>query len=246
MIETSHAIALLRVTGLARNLKPNELAAVADAAQLREVDTGAFFFEQGSAADEVFVLNRGRLKLSETTPQRHRVLLQFVGPGELFGATPFAEDQVHPVSAQTVRWCQAFVWSGKTMHELMISFPQIPINLLYAQSRRMRELQHCYRELATEPVGRRVAHALMRLATEAGWKTEAGLLIDMPLSHQDLAEMTGTTLYTVCRVLRAWKRHGLVDIGRQRVTILHAQGLSAIADDPGSRTEWPVCDAARN
>ena len=131
------------------------------------------------------------------------------------------------------------------MSELMITFPQIPINVLYAQSMRVRELQHCYRELATEPVERRVAHALMRLATAAGWKTEEGLLIDMPLSHQDLAERTGTTLYTVCRILRAWKRSGLVDIGRQRVTILQPQRLSAIADDLGSQTERPICGSAR-
>ena len=126
------------------------------------------------------------------------------------------------------------------MSELMITFPQIPINVLYAQSMRVRELQHCYRELATEPVERRVAHALMRLATAAGWKTEEGLLIDMPLSHQDLAEMTGTTLFTVSRTLKQWEDQGLVISGRERVIIRYPHGLVSIAEDLPPRSSDPA------
>src|SRR6185369_7763174 len=116
--------------------------------------------------------------------------------------------------------------------QLMTSIPQIAVNILSEQAVRMRELQNCYRELATERVERRVAHALGRLASQAGWKTEYGILIDMPLSHQDLAEMSGTTLYTVSRILCGWKRGGLVDIGRQRVMVLQPRTLLDIADTP--------------
>jgi CRP-like cAMP-binding protein len=87
------------------------------------------------------------------------------------------------------------------------------------------------REMATERVERRVARALLRLAREAGKRTEAGIEIAMPLSRQDVAEMTGTTLYTVSRLLSAWEQDGLVETGRQRVVIKQAHALVKIAED---------------
>ncbi len=117
------------------------------------------------------------------------------------------------------------------MAALMENCPRLALNALSDVTGRLRDLRERYRELATERVERRVAHALTRLADRAGWKTEDGILIDMPLSRQDLAEMAGTTLYTVSRMLSGWQRDGLLDIGRQRVTILDPQGLIAIATD---------------
>ena len=214
-----------------RELEANDLQAVGRAAQQREVDAGRFFFRQGSTADVVYILHLGRVKLTQSTPEGHQVVLRFIGPGEMFGPMAIFEGQPYPVSAQAVRWCQALAWNGKTMAALMENYPRLALNALNDLAERLRILQERYRELATERVERRVAHALLRLAGRAGWKTEDGVLIDMPLSRQDLAEMTGTTLYTVSRMLSGWQRAGLLDIGRQRVTILDSQGLIAIAAD---------------
>ena len=133
------------------------------------------------------------------------MVLRFIGPGELFGPTATFEGQVYPVSAQAVRWCRALCWKGRALAELMETYPRVALNALRELTARLQDLRERYRELATERVGRRVAHALMRLARQAGWQTDEGLLIDMPLSRQDLAQMTGTTLYTVSRVLSGWE-----------------------------------------
>ncbi len=229
--ELFEVVRRLQQVRLFRELGPGELQAVGRAAQQREVDAGRLFFRQGAMADVVYVLHLGRVKLTQSTPEGHQVVQRFIGPGEMFGPMALFEDQPYPASAQAVRWCQALVWSGKTMAGLMENCPRLALNALGDLTARLRDLQERYRELATERVERRVAHALIRLADRAGWKTEDGVLIDMPLSRQDLAEMTGTTLYTVSRMLSGWQRNGLLDIGRQRVTILDSQGLIAIAAD---------------
>ncbi len=105
------------------------------------------------------------------------------------------------------------------------------VNALRFLAGRLHELQDRYRELATERVERRVARAVLRLARQAGRKTDAGILIDLPLSRQDLAEMTGTTLYTVSRILSSWESAGLVEVGRERVVIKRGHGLVSIAED---------------
>jgi CRP-like cAMP-binding protein len=72
---------------------------------------------------------------------------------------------------------------------------------------------------------------VLRLARQSGRKIEAGVLIDLPLTRQDLAEMTGTTLYTVSRVLTEWEDRGLVQSKRQRVVIRSPHGLVKIGED---------------
>jgi CRP-like cAMP-binding protein len=84
--------------------------------------------------------------------------------------------------------------------------------------------------MSTEQVERRVAHALLRLAKQGGRKVATGVQIDFPISRQDVAEMTGTTLHTVSRVLSAWEDRGLVEGGRQRITIRDPHKLFVLAE----------------
>ena len=85
-------------------------------------------------------------------------------------------------------------------------------------------------ELSNEQVEQRVAHALLRLAKQDGRKVDAGVEIDFPISRQDVAEMTGTTLHTVSRILSAWEQQGLVEGGRQRIVLRDANRLHVLAE----------------
>ena len=98
-------------------------------------------------------------------------------------------------------------------------------------SERIQELQERLHEFATERVERRIASALLRLAQQSGQKTPDGVLITLSLSRQDLAEMTGTTLYTVSRTLSRWEQLGIVDAWAQRVLVRSPHGLVTIAED---------------
>jgi CRP-like cAMP-binding protein len=91
-------------------------------------------------------------------------------------------------------------------------------------------------EMSTQQVERRVAHALLRLARQAGRKVEQGVEIDFPISRQDIAEMTGTTLHTVSRTLSAWESQGLIESGRQRVVLRDPHRLFTLAEQDNSET----------
>jgi CRP-like cAMP-binding protein len=84
--------------------------------------------------------------------------------------------------------------------------------------------------MSTQQVEQRVAHALLRLAKQTGKKSDEGILIDFPISRQDIAEMTGTTLHTVSRLLSTWETRGLVRSGRQKVTIVEPHRLFMLAE----------------
>ena len=115
------------------------------------------------------------------------------------------------------------------MRELLLWYALI-LNA-FTSIRRFHELQDRYRELATERVERRVARALLRLARQTGTRTQEGVLLDLPLSRQDLGQMTGTTQYTASRILSGWEHKGLIVTGRERVVIRDPHGLVIIAED---------------
>jgi CRP-like cAMP-binding protein len=121
------------------------------------------------------------------------------------------------------------------MRRLLETEPAMALNALHFVAKRLHDLQRRYRQLMTERVERRVARTLLRLVHEAGRRVESGIEISFPVSRQDIAEMTGTTLYTVSRLLSAWEAQGIVRSGRQHIVLTRPQALVTIADDLPSR-----------
>ena len=98
---------------------------------------------------------------------------------------------------------------------------------------RLASYQRRYQELLTTRVEQRLAQALVRLAEQIGRPQAGGILIDIPLTRADLAEYTGTTLFSVSRILRTWETQGLVESGRERVVVRDTAALADISDLDG-------------
>jgi CRP/FNR family transcriptional regulator, nitrogen oxide reductase regulator len=243
MIEDTsvQTLQLLERSRLLQGLSPADLSAVARSARSRAVERGGFFFQQGEAAQALYVLTLGQVRVAQTTPEGHQTLLRFLGPAEMLGAIAVLGQDVYPATAEAVVDCRALAWDAETMTRLMERFPHLALNALYLLATQIRELQERYQALTSERVERRVARALVRLADHAGQKVEGGVLINLPLSRQDLAEMTGTTLFTVSRILSRWEHAGLVESGRERILVRRPHGLVAIAEDlaPSGKPEGP-------
>ena len=238
-------IRLLRLVPLFQGLGPSELVAVAQAAENHEVQRERYFFEDGGHGDTVYLLRHGCAKITQAGPRGTEVLLRVVGPGELFGAMGDLGDQLRPVSTQALCWCQALSWNRTVIGRLMRTYPVIALNALSELEDQLFELQSRYQELATERVEQRLARTLIRLVQKAGRKIQGGLLIDLPLSRQDLAAMAGTTLWTVSRVLSAWERNGVIAFGRQKLAILQLGGLLAMAREPTGHLKVSVVSSVR-
>jgi CRP-like cAMP-binding protein len=108
--------------------------------------------------------------------------------------------------------------------------PALASNTLQTIGSRLQDAHTRVMEMSTEQVERRIAHALLRLVQQAGRKVEQGIEIDFPISRQDLAEMTGTTLHTVSRTLSGWESQGLVEGGRQRIVVRDPHRLFTLAE----------------
>ena len=118
--------------------------------------------------------------------------------------------------------------------------PKLAANTLQTVGSRLQETHTRVIEMSTQQVEQRIAHALLRLAKQSGRKVEQGVEIDFPISRQDIAQMTGTTLHTVSRVLSGWEQRGLIESGRQRIVLRDAHKLFVLAQGAPDRDLPPL------
>ena len=170
-------------------------------------------FDQDAEAHSFFVLLDGHIRVVRTTPDGHQVIVRYISKGEVFGVAAALGRTTYPASAIAA-----------------VEFPVFGANTYKTVGSRLQETQTRVVEMSTEQVEQRVARALLRLVNQTGRKTASGIEIDFPISRQDIAEMTGTTLHTVSRLLSAWEEKGIVTSGRQRVTIVDAHRLMVLSE----------------
>jgi CRP-like cAMP-binding protein len=230
-MENEQYIPYLKQSILFQGMSDASLLEVVRAGRLRRVRDGEYFFHEGDPARILYVLVEGRVKFTQVTAEGEQVIVRMSGPGEMFGAVAALGDAVHPASGEATGDCAALGWRSDVISGLLEQFPRLAINVVRFLAGRVKEFQDRYRELATERVERRVAHGLLRLSAQIGKQVEGGILIDLTLSRQDIAEMTGTTIFTVSRTLSKWEAQGIIESGRERVLVRKPDELRAIADE---------------
>lgn len=198
----------------------------------RSIEEGSFFFMQGDEANYLYILISGQIKLMQSNPNGQQVNLRTIYPWQMFGALGAvrSDGAAYPASAQTLEDCTALAIPSLFLRSMLETRPYLSFDLMTLMTSYIQEMQARYRELATERVEQRVANALVRLAGQSGIRSDKEAGIELSFSRQDVAEMTGTTLYTVSRLLSDWERKGIIKTGREKIMVLNPHELVRIAD----------------
>lgn len=227
---------LIRKSSLFANVDEAVFGQVLESGVLRSVEEDGFFFMQGDPATHAYVLVQGRVKMIQITPSGQQITMRIMTPGQTYGGIAMLNPRAgYPATAQAVENSAAVAWDTAHLRDLAGKDPSISLNIMQLMHGYISELQERQQALVTQRVEQRVARILLKLATQSGKQTGEGVLIDIPLTRQDIAEMSGTTLFTVSRTLNEWERSGLFKIGRERVVICSLHGLVSIADDLAER-----------
>lgn len=214
-----------------KNATDDDLHLILSNSVERSVEDGSFFFMQGDEAAYLYVLLSGQIKLLQSNPNGQQVNLRTIYPFQMFGALGIVRSQaVYPASAQALEDSSALAIKSELLHEMIKTRPYLSFDLMNLMTSYIQEMQERYRELATERVEQRVANALIRLVGQSGFRAENDSGIDLSFSRQDVAEMTGTTLYTVSRLFSEWERQGILKTGREKIRIMKPHDLVRLAD----------------
>jgi len=194
------------------------------------IKSGETLFHEGDHADRCYLVLKGRLKLSKLHEQGKEVIIRYIEPGSITAAIAVFKGKKFPVTAKAMGVAEVIGWDRDVIIELISEYGQLAVNLLRFAIDRIEELQNRYLELAAEQVERRIVRALLRIMRQSGRKTNEGIEIEFKLSRQDLADYTGTTLYTVSRTLSNWAKKGWVKSGRQRIVIVNPHALVSFSE----------------
>ena len=225
MLEKKKLIEIVGSSALLKGVSPDESRKFIERGRERRVQRGALLFHQGEPAEAFFILIEGRLRLTQITPNGDQVILNHFGPGDGVGIIAVLSEIDYPAYGEVIKDCVVLCWDRATARQLMLQFPLLALNGMEMMAGRFARLQKRYQEMATQRVEQRVAITLLRLVRQFGKRIDDGVLVDMPLSRQDLAEMTGTNLFNVSRILSKWEQDGVVRCGRKKVVLLKAHEL---------------------
>ncbi len=220
---------LIRSIPLFDRMPDEELDRLLQHASSRRVPQGETVFEQGGTASSFYLLLHGRLKVTQVTEDGQQIIVRVVHPGDLFGFAKALQRTDYPGTAIAVAESLTLSWPTELWPNFVEHNPRLAVTAMQTIGQRLEEAHVRIREMSTEEVERRVAHTVLRLAKKAGRQEAGGIRIDFLISRQDIAEMTGTTLHTVSRILSAWEKLGFVEGGRQKLLVKDQNGLETIA-----------------
>jgi CRP-like cAMP-binding protein len=222
----------LRRVAVFKEATDNDLQLIVGEGVLRGIEDGEFFFFQGDPAAYFYILTSGHVKLLQSNPAGQQVNLRTINEWHLFGAIGAVRaGATYPVSAQAIKPSSALAIASNVLHEMIQTRPYLNFGLMQLMTGYIQEMQERYRELATERVECRIALTVLRLASQIGIRSaDEETMIELPLSRQDVAEASGTTVFTVSRMLADWERRGLIEAGRERVLIKNPHGLVQISE----------------
>jgi CRP-like cAMP-binding protein len=220
---------LLRTTPVFRRLGPEDRQRLAQVARVHAYARGDSIFEEGAPSDFFFTVATGRVKIFKMTPAGKDVILEVFGAGDPLGAVAVYDGRPFPASAVALDDTVCLAVPRREFFSLLEQHPSLVRGLLLGLTQRLIELTNRVAELTGGRVEPRFARLFLKLADESGRKERGGVFIPMPLSRQELADMTGTTIETCIRIMSRWGKQDVVRTEKDGFVVVDRKALEILA-----------------
>jgi CRP-like cAMP-binding protein len=184
-------------------------------------------FSDGEPIRHVMVLLSGCVKVIQIGLSGNEVILRLNGVGEIVGAFHWCAHCHHSSTVITVQPCVGLIWDAADFERLLGQFPTFRRNTVHALEQRLQEMEQRFREVSTERVQARLSSELLRLSNRMGRPSQGDF--EIALSRAELAQLTGTTLFTVSRLLCQWQSLGIVKNHREGVLVRDFAALNQLS-----------------
>ena len=211
-------------------LTPEEVADLRASGRQRHYDANVALFHEGDDAGSVIVLLEGRAKLTVPNSSGREVIVAVRGPGDLLGELAALVEAPRSATVTTIEAVHALIISGSAFASFLERNTRVALVILRLVAERLLYADLQQAQFATHDVVGRVAHRLVELTERFGVETEEGLVLDVPLSQEELAGWTGASREAVNKALQVLRSLHMIETGRRRFTVLDADGLRRLAD----------------
>lgn len=186
-------------------------------------------FCEGDQPEWFYIVLSGKIKITKLSHEGKEIILEVISPTDIFGGVAVIRGFPYPANAVAMEDSQVIKISRKNLLRLVDRFPNLMYCIALQLGDRMKSSYDSLKNIALERVEARIAALLLKLANKVGVKTKEGLLIDMRLTKQDVADMVGTTVETSIRTFSKFKREGLLIDSNGKFLIKDKEGLAAFS-----------------
>jgi CRP/FNR family transcriptional regulator, nitrogen oxide reductase regulator len=209
-------------------ISPADCGMIVSAAGEKTFLPGQPIFLEGGPVRQIFVLTSGCAKITQLAQNGTEVILRLSGLGDVVGAFEDCSRINHRSTARALQLSTALVWEAAVFEAFTARFPILRRNTARILGERLLELAERFRELSTEKVALRLGKQILRLLNQIGQRVNGH--VEIRLSCEELAQLTGTTLFTVSRLLSTWERQGIVSSRRRAVVVRNLQALVDLSE----------------
>jgi CRP-like cAMP-binding protein len=221
-----------------KNLKKIDLFKNLSDEELKELEhylsTSVFrkkddIFTEGDAPEWFYIVLTGKVKVTKISHDGKEIILEIISPYDIFGGVAVLRNFPYPANAVAMEDSEILKISRKNLMRLVDRFPNLMFCIALQLGDRMKSSYDSLKNIALERVEARIAALLLKLGNKVGVETDAGLMIDMRLTKQDVADMVGTTVETSIRTFSKFKKEGLVTDSDGKIIIKDREGLMSFS-----------------
>lgn len=216
-------ISLLRQVPLFEGLDDEQLDAIALVTITRRFDKHQVIILAEEEGDALFIISSGQVKVSIVSEDGREVILSLLGTGSVFGELSLLDGKPRSANVVATENTDLYMLRRSDFLQLVYKVPQIAVGLLAELAARLRKTDRKIGGLALLDVTSRISETLLQLADEHGTETDDGVLLKSRPTHQQIANMSGTTRETVSRVLKRLEKQGYISTEGRTITIVHEQ-----------------------
>ncbi len=210
----------LRNVSLFESLNEEELKALSELTFTRNFGKDGIIILAEEEGDTLFIIKEGQVKVSIVSEEGREVILSLLGPGAVFGELSLLDGKPRSANVVATGETSLVMLRRSDFVQLIYKTPQIATALLAELATRLRKTDRQIEGLALLDVTSRISETLLQLATDQGKETSEGITIESRPTHQELANMSGTTRETVSRVLKRLEKQGYINCAGRKITIL--------------------------
>jgi CRP/FNR family cyclic AMP-dependent transcriptional regulator len=219
----------MRKIPLLQDVSADTIQKMVKAAELREIRRRQVVYLPGDPGDAIYFVNGGRLKVSKVTRDGKELTLAYRVPGEIFGELCLIEGGPREEMAEAMENALITVIERPLFETILNKEGLIGARLVRVVAQRRREVENKIEQLIFKDVNAKLAELLLRLGDEYGIDDARGTLVSLKITHQEMANLIGSTRETVSLTLSQFKRRGFIHTDGRKVILADRDGLRALA-----------------
>ncbi len=230
-VKTAQRLFSLRQSEIFESFNPVELGRLLGILEELELPKHHMLFTPGTPCEAIYFIEKGRVRVTKLSPEGKTVILALLGPGELIGEAAW-EHGDHDSYAETLEEARIYQISREAFQNYIRENPDFGLRLIEILGGRLRQAQARIEDLVFRQVPSRVARLLLTLAETHGRVTPSGVRVEFPLTHQEIADMVGSSRVTVTQILNKFRSSNWINIESKRVTIHNMDALEELVRQP--------------